>query len=276
VSSAQKSFTQSPLSGSVRSVWNSLTHGDCKDAALREALPCEEPRIGIPVAAMVAHCCALLDSRLGQAEDCPGLVVGCGTGDEVVYTRRRFRSRRIFGADLESRFSPLARAEGAVIAADALRLPFSPATFEFAAAFHSLEHVDDAAEALEEISRVLRPGAWLYVGVPNRKRVLGYIGSFDASTWQKILWNLQDWLDRLRGRFRNEAGAHAGFDGEELRRLLSRRFCDVELITGEFLRFKYACRVPGKLLNMLLSPRVINYSAPSHYAICRNPAGEEA
>jgi SAM-dependent methyltransferase len=226
----------------------------------------------IPVAAMVAHCCRILSEKLVEPAASFGLVVGCGRGDEVAYMRSAFQSRRIFGVDIEGRFSPLARASGSIMAADALRLPFSPASFEFAAAFHSLEHVGDAPKALEEISRVLHPGAWLYIGVPNRKRVLGYVGSFDVSTREKVAWNLKDWVDRLRGRFRNETGAHAGFDSDELLRLLGRRFSDVQLITGEFLRFKYAYRVPRRLLNMLLSPRVINYSAPSHYAICRNTA----
>jgi SAM-dependent methyltransferase len=230
------------------------------------------PAAEIPVAAMVAHCCALLNSKLVEPAASFGIVVGCGRGDEVAYMRSAFQSRRIFGVDIEARFSPLARASGSIVAADALRLPFGRARFEFAAAFHSLEHVGDAQEALTEISRVLRPGAWLYVGVPNRKRLLGYIGSFDASAWQKVSWNVKDWVDRLLGRFRNETGAHAGFDGDELLRLLRRRFTDVQLITGDFLRFKYAWRVPRVILNLLLSPRVINYSAPSHYAICRNAA----
>lgn len=218
---------------------------------------------------MVAHCCSFLNSRIAQPNNCAGFVVGCGTGDEVVYMRRRFRSQQIFGADLETRFSPLARAEGAVIAADALRLPFASATFEFAAAFHSLEHVGEPSKALQEISRVLRPGAWLYVGVPNRKRVLGYLGSFDASSWQKISWNLKDWGARLAGRFHNETGAHAGFEVDELTALLIQCFSHVQVVTEDFLRFKYTRRIPSPILNLLLSPPLINYSAPSHYAICR-------
>jgi SAM-dependent methyltransferase len=228
------------------------------------------PRPGIPVAAMVAHCCALLGSKIEKRAASVGIVVGCGTGDEVIYMRRAFESRRIFGADVESRFSPLARAEGAVLAADALRLPFSSASFDFAAAFHSLEHVGDALQALKEISRVLRPGGWLYAGVPNRTRILGYIGSFDASPWQKLVWNLKDWKARLAGNFRNEAGAHAGFDRKEFTRLLGRSFSDVQLVTHQYLRFKYGRRMPAAVLDGLLAPALIDYSAPAHYAICRN------
>jgi ubiquinone/menaquinone biosynthesis C-methylase UbiE len=62
-----------------------------------------------------------------------------------------------------------------------MRLPFGELTFDFAAAFHSLEHVADARVALDEVRRVLRPGAPFYVGVPNRTRVVGHLGSFDAT-----------------------------------------------------------------------------------------------
>jgi len=202
--------------------------------------------------------------------------VGCGDGNEVVYLRRAFQSTGVFGVDLESRFSPLASAEGCVARGDALSLPFPEATFDFAAAFHLLEHVREPRAALEEVRRVLRPGAPFYAGVPNRTRVLGYLGSFDATLWQKVTWNLADWRARLAGRFSNEAGAHAGFGREELLTLLSERFTAVQCLTGEFLRFKYGRRMPAPLLDLLLTPRLLDYSAPSHYALCRRAAGGPA
>jgi len=107
------------------------------------------------------------------------------------------------------------------------------------------------------------------MGVPNRRRLLGYLGSFDATTWQKIAWNFQDWAARLRGKFRNDLGAHAGFERRELAHLLEQRFSDVQLLTEEFLRYKYGGRLPGIVLDFLLAPRLADYSAPSHYAICR-------
>lgn len=217
---------------------------------------------------MVAHCADVLRPKLGERTR-SGIVAGCGTGDEVVYLRRAFDIRNVFGVDVDARFSSLAHAEGCVAQGDALRLPFPADAFGFAAAFHSLEHVGDARKAVEEIRRVLEPGAWFYLGVPNRTRLLGYIGSFDASTWQKITWNLADWRARLGGKFRNEMGAHAGFDRNELLSLLNGRFCDVRLLTEEFLRYKYAGRIPAPILNALLSPALIDYAAPSHYAICR-------
>jgi SAM-dependent methyltransferase len=221
---------------------------------------------------MVEYCRVRLEPFLEGRLDCRGLIVGCGNGDEVVYLRRAFRSAGVVGVDLDLRFSPLARAEGCVACGDALRLPFPKMTFDFAAALHLLEHVHDPCAALSEVRRVLRPGAPFYMGVPNRTRVVGYLGSFDATLWQKVTWNLADWQARLLGRFTNEAGAHAGFSREELLTLLNERFEHVECVTEEFLRFKYGGRLPPPLLDLLLSPRVLDHSAPSHYALCRRAA----
>jgi ubiquinone/menaquinone biosynthesis C-methylase UbiE len=222
------------------------------------------------VAAMVVHCCNVLRPRLSTIREPRGIVVGCGKGDEVVFIRRAM-AKHVVGVDIESKFSSEARAEGCIALGDAERLPFPPQAFDFAAAFHSLEHVADPSAALNEIRRVLRPGGWFYLGVPNRSRLVAYLGSFEATPWQKISWNLHDWKARALGKFRNEMGAHAGFERRTLIALLEERFSNVELLTEEFLRFKYAGRIPRFALNLLLSPSLINYSAPSHYAVCRRP-----
>jgi len=223
----------------------------------------------VPVAAMVRHCGEMLGQRLDPARTPTGLVVGCGSGDEVAYLRRVFASHQIVGLDVDRNFAFTARIEHCVLQADAKFLPFPSAVFDFAAAFHSLEHVGDAGQALDEICRVLTRQGWFYMGVPNRTRVVGYLGSADATTWQKITWNLADWTARLGGRFENELGAHAGFEREELRKLLVQRFASVQLLTEEFIRFKYAGRLPKALLDLLLAPSVVNYTAPAHYALCR-------
>ena len=218
---------------------------------------------------MVEHCRRRMEPLLKPQEFCRGIVVGCGNGDEAVYLGRAFPSGAVVGVDLDSRFSLRARAQGCVARADALRLPFRDLTFDFAAAFHSLEHVADPRAALAEVHRVLRPGAPFYVGVPNRQRLVGYLGSFDATTWQKFTWNLIDWRARIEGRFNNQEGAHVGFGREELLALLGERFVAVECLTRELLRGKYQGRLPGPLLELLLSRRLLDYCAPSLYALCR-------
>jgi SAM-dependent methyltransferase len=221
---------------------------------------------------MVHHCCDLLRQRLDTSRKVSGVVVGCGNGNEVVYMRRTFNYEHLVGVDVERIFSHESRAERCVARGDALHLPFADETFDFAAAFHSLEHVADARLALDEIYRVMRPGAWFYMGVPNSRRLVGYLGSFDATTWQKITWNLTDWAARACGKFRNEMGAHAGFERRELAALLAERFNDVQLLTEEFLRYKYSKRLPRFVLRLLLAPSIVDHSAPAHYAICRKRA----
>jgi hypothetical protein len=97
-----------------------------------------------------------------------------------------------------------------------------------------------------------KPGGWFYVGVPNKKRLLGYLGSFDASMWQKVVWNLKDYVDRLRGSFENVLGAHAGFEGKELITLLESHFIKTQLLSEEYFRLKYGGCLPQSLLDLLL------------------------
>jgi SAM-dependent methyltransferase len=180
-------------------------------------------------------------------------------------------SDRIVGVDIDTAFSKTARDESCVAGGDSKHLPLQSEAFDFAAAFHSLEHAGDPRLTLGEILRVLRPGAWLYVGVPNKSRLVGYLGSFDATTWQKITWNLTDWKARLLGRFDNELGAHAGFERFELIHLLEEHFTNVQLLTEEFVRFKYAARLPKPVLDFLLAPKILDYAVPAHYAFCQKP-----
>jgi SAM-dependent methyltransferase len=223
----------------------------------------------IPVSVPAQHCSKLLQEKLSGPQHPTGLVIGCGNGNEVAYLAGSLAGARVVGFDVEAKFSAAALKRGGLLRADVKRLPFRPESFDFAVAIHSLEHVGNPLEAMAEIARVMRPGGWFYLGVPNRTRVLGYVGSFDATLWQKVAWNAMDYSSRLRGRFKNEMGAHAGFDRTELERLLHGNFEDVEFLTENYLRFKYGRRLPGWTLNLLLGPHLANYSAPSHYALCR-------
>lgn len=227
------------------------------------------PENDFAVAAMVRHCDTLLRDRIGTIAQPAGLMVGCGSGDEVVFLRRRYASRRIVGCDIGEIFSAHARAEGCVLVGNGQGLPFHDASFDFVAAFHSLEHVDDPRAVLSEVRRVLRPDGWFYMGVPNRSRLIGYVGAFGPSTWQKVAFNFRDFYHRITGKFENRLGAHAGFAAGELVKLLGEYFASTTLITEPYLRFKYGGRMPKLFLDLLLAPGIINYSAAAHYALCR-------
>lgn len=103
------------------------------------------------------------------------LDVGCGNG---AYTERLAdHFARVVGVEVEE--ERLAEFRGRVAArpdADRFELRLqsaealedADATFDAIVAIETLEHVVDADAAVAEISRVLRPGGYLYVTVPNR------------------------------------------------------------------------------------------------------------
>lgn len=137
------------------------------------------------------------------------LVVGCGSGEEAGFLARHFGSDTI-GIDISadafdrSRSAP-ARLE--VMGGQDLKFPAN--SFDLVYSFHAIEHIPDPQLALREMSRVLKPGGLFVIGTPNKSRLVGYVGS--ATTFRnKIRWNLQDWIKRMRGKWRNPI-AHAGF-----------------------------------------------------------------
>jgi ubiquinone/menaquinone biosynthesis C-methylase UbiE len=223
------------------------------------------PSVAVPV----CHCSNLLRQRLNGRNKLQGLVVGCGSGIEAVYLQRSLENSHVVGLDIDSNFSPVARTEVNLAVADANYLAFADSSFDFVVTIHSLEHAGDPSRVLGEIYRVLKPGGWLYVGVPNKTRLIGYIGSFDASIGQKILWNLKDYAARISGRFDNVSGAHAGFQRNELITLLKHFFSITQMLTEEYYRLKYEKVLPRRILNLLLLPSLIDYMAAAHYALCQ-------
>jgi SAM-dependent methyltransferase len=53
--------------------------------------------------------------------------------------------------------------------ADGTRLPFADGSFDVVVSFQVIEHIDDDARYLREISRVLKPSGVLYCTTPNRR-----------------------------------------------------------------------------------------------------------
>ena len=208
------------------------------------------------------------------------LVAGCGEGHEAAFLQQRLDARvTAFDLDLEAPPEPPAGLPGLEFRrADVCDLPFDDESFDLVFYHHVIEHVDDPARSLAELARVLRPGGWLFVGTPNRHRLLSAFGAHRQRHWQqtwrnKLLENLADWKARLVGRFRNELGAHAGFSTAGLDRMLARHFADRRWLTAEYLRFKYGdgpLRLPIRVLT--LRP-LICLAAPSIYAMCRKAPG---
>lgn len=146
-----------------------------------------------------------------------GLVVGCGSGQEAAILAQVLGAA-ITGIDLNTNFCPVAARVAQLQWGDAENLAFADNSFDLVYSYHALEHVCDHRRAIGEMRRVLKNYGWYCIGVPNRSRIIGYLGAIDTSVTDKIKWNIVDWKAKLTGRFRNELGAHAGFTLAELTR----------------------------------------------------------
>lgn len=168
------------------------------------------------------------------------LVVGCGSGLEAGMLARALGAETI-GIDICDNFA--FDHEGAAPAIlrvmDARAVDLPDASFDLVYSFHALEHIPAPERALAEMARVLRPGGHFLIGTPNRTRALGYIGSPHPLA-DKIRWNLGDWRMRIAGRWRNEAGAHAGFSAAELLAMTRAAFGQAHDVSGDYYRLLYS------------------------------------
>jgi SAM-dependent methyltransferase len=207
------------------------------------------------------------------------LVAGCGAGHEAVAIQQELDAT-VDAVDIEDFVSPILKSQTSVRfgVASVCKLDFANESFDAIFYHHVIEHVDDPAASLRELSRVLAPGGWLFVGTPNRHRLLSSIGAHKQSTWEatfsnKLADNIRDWKDRLTGRFRNELGAHAGFSRKELDTMLSLHFEERFWLTEEYLKFKYSSGRAASLLPIAIHPTICWFSAPAIYALCRKKLG---
>jgi SAM-dependent methyltransferase len=192
------------------------------------------------------------------------LVVGCGTGREAAQLARSFGAQ-VVGIDLEPQFDPAAAREVQLRQGDATALDFPDSAFDFIYSYHALEHVPDYRRALAEMRRVLARDGGYYIGTPNRERLVGYLGSVNADWRDKIRWNLVDWKARLRGRFRNEFGAHAGFTRCELRDELSATLGPAQDVTLTYYTSLYARR--AAMVRQLEATGLTKYLLPCVYFV---------
>lgn len=191
------------------------------------------------------------------------LVVGCGSGREAAVLANDLGAQ-VVGVDIKSDFDSGARMHAQLQHGDATALDFPDASFDIVFSYHALEHIPDYHKALSEMHRVLRPSALYCIGTPNRARLLGYIGG--GSTWtEKIRWNLVDLRARLRGRFRNEFGAHAGYTSSELAGILLGHFATAEEVTAAYYTELYGRH--SRLLAMILRSGAGRFLFPSVYFI---------
>jgi SAM-dependent methyltransferase len=189
------------------------------------------------------------------------LVVGCGTGREA-HALAKALGCEVTGIDMRDRFDPQAAAEVNLQQGDATALPFATDSFDFIYSYHVLEHIPRYRDALAEMNRVLAKGGGLWIGTPNRARLFGYIGS-EVSMRQRLEWNVIDWKARLRGRFRNEFGAHAGFTPRELGGELRAVFSQIDEKTLDYYLAIYPHR--ARTVRLIHNSGLGKFAFPSIY-----------
>ncbi|HEQ72550.1 MAG TPA: class I SAM-dependent methyltransferase [Spirochaetia bacterium] len=179
---------------------------------------------------------AVIGSRLFLPDIPRILVVGCGSGREAAVLQAVLGGE-VTGIDPENVFDPALRILPGVrlVTGDATSLSFPDGSFDLVYSFHALEHIPAWEKALLEMRRVLVPGGGVVIGTPNRSRLIGYLGSKSGSSLkEKLVWNMVDWKAKLTGKFRNEAGAHAGFTRSELSRALGKLFFEIRDISNDY------------------------------------------
>jgi len=98
------------------------------------------------------------------------LDIGCGEGHMIEYLKLQQLVGRYVGADLDKKkikyaatYHPFCQ----YLAVDVEALAFKSNTFDLILSAEMLEHLSDPANALREIKRVAKPGAYFLVSVPN-------------------------------------------------------------------------------------------------------------
>jgi SAM-dependent methyltransferase len=191
------------------------------------------------------------------------LVVGCGSGREAAELATAFGCE-VTGIDIETKWDPAAAAVAKLQYGDATALEFPDRSFDLVYSYHALEHIPDFRRALSEMKRVLADDGCYFVGTPNRHRLIGYLGS-QNTLLNKLRWNMTDWNARLRGKFRNEFGAHAGFTRAELQDELSGAIGPAKNVTLLYYLSLYARK--ASYVRMLDRLRLSSLLFPAIYFI---------
>lgn len=194
------------------------------------------------------------------------LIAGMGQGIEAISVCHQFSAWSV-GIDINPLAGQLFASDFPVITGDVTHLSFKDDSFDFVYCNHVLEHVGDARKALLEIGRVLKKGGLLFAGFPNRRRLVAYIGTSDChSFFQFLAWNARDYGFRIRGKFRNECGAHAGFTTREFMNISENIFSRNSELTDRYFELKYPRFL--NLIRLISRFRLGEMIFPSKYFIC--------
>ena len=216
-----------------------------------------------------------LQARFENLDSLKILIAGCGSGHEAFYIREA-TGAEVHSVDIEDYLEVSAekRDEIRFQVGSVCEMPFADSEFDAVFYYHVIEHVDHPHLSLQEIYRVTQDDGWVFVGTPNRNRLVSSVGAHTQSEWNptllnKLKDNLRDWKDRLTGRFHNHLGAHAGFTTRELDHMARGVFQNIHWVTQDYLRGKYSHHRLQTLIRLLTTGPLLNWIAPSIYVWCQ-------
>jgi SAM-dependent methyltransferase len=156
-------------------------------------------------------------------------------------------------------------------------VPFEDAAFDVVISNHVIEHVGDRSEQLrhlEELRRVLRPGGWAYLAMPNRWRLVEPHFRLPLLSWLPA---------RLRSPYVRLAGRGERYDCDpmsrrELRALVARAGLEVHDRTFDAVRVVRRVEAPRGLSRLAVAAPVGLLSlgrpvVPTEIALLRRPPG---
>ncbi len=215
-----------------------------------------------------------LDPELSPT-DSNVLIAGCGAGHEAGLIQRLLDAN-VEAVDVEDEFRDEFRNWPKLNyqIASVCQLPFQDNSFDAIFYHHVIEHVDNPTASLVDLARVLRPGGWIFIGTPNRLRIVSSVGAHKQTQWDptwrnKLQDNINDWTARFKGQFRNECGAHAGFSQRELTGMLKKDFGQQHWVTQQYLQYKYLNHKFAPVVSLIASRLFRQFTAPSIYVFAQ-------
>ena len=200
-------------------------------------------------------------------KDATILVAGAGNGLEAVFIKQIF-SCNVTAVDLNLSHSIIEANTDIIFSTqDLMELNYPSHSFSLIFCNHVLEHVPDHYKVLSELYRVMDNNGILLIGFPNKNRLFGYINATQkVGLLRFIRWNLHDFGQRLKGKFENSHGAHAGFTQKEFRRDAHKLFNSVIPIRNEYISLKY--HNYKSLIKLITYLKLGEFLFPSNYFIC--------
>jgi len=184
----------------------------------------------------------LLDIRKRIGSEGNVLEIGCATG-EYLNALREKGVQNVTGVEFSPQAAELARTryEMSIVTGDLFDGHFPDSAFDAIVMRHVLEHIPSPFETLREINRIIKPGGWLFLSLPNPD-------SLEAKLFK------ENWLD-------HDVPRHLfNFPPATLRKMLSRTGFEQYRIdysntpNGWILSSKYylfSRRLPAGLTRML-------------------------